>query len=230
MKRCGGALLLPAAIACMATISARVSAQSYTGGGFGVCVPRVERANRDVGCFIITDAHVGALGSTPMFWHITRFASPAAADSAAHASAPAGTTVFQAFDSTWMMTIAAEGWRATTGTPVASIGPLPITPGVSYAALYMEATMQPGMKSAIHRHSGPEAWYTLSGETCLESPAGRQVGRREEKPVIVPGGTAMQLTATGSTVRRALVLILHDSARPPTSMETTWKPADLCRR
>ena len=33
------------------------------------------------------------------------------------------------------------------------------------------------MKSAVHRHSGPEAWYTVSGETCLETPDGTQVGR-----------------------------------------------------
>src|SRR5712664_687350 len=32
----------------------------------------------------------------------------------------------------------------------------------------MEAVLRPGMKSLVHRHSGPEAWYTLAGETCLE--------------------------------------------------------------
>lgn len=36
----------------------------------------------------------------------------------------------------------------------------------------MKATFKPGMKSRIHRHSGLEAWYTISGETCLETPEG----------------------------------------------------------
>lgn len=88
--------------------------------------------------------------------------------------------------------------RPRNGKLVATIGPLPITAGRSYSALYMEASMRPGMKSAIHRHSGPEAWYTLSGETCLETPNGSMVGRAGGPPVIVPGGGPMELTATGT--------------------------------
>jgi len=30
--------------------------------------------------------------------------------------------------------------------------------GVAYTAQYMEAVLRPGMKSLVHRHSGPEAW------------------------------------------------------------------------
>src|SRR5206468_12633405 len=66
-------------------------------------------------------------------------------------------------------------------------------------------------------HSGPEAWYTLSGETCLETPNGTQVGRAGGAPVIVPGGLPMELTATGSTLRKSLVLILHDRSEEHTS-------------
>ena len=89
---------------------------------------------------------------------------------------------------------------------------------------------RPGMKSAIHRHSGPEAWYTMKGETCLETPDGTQVGRPGNPPVIVPGGQPMELTATGKAKRESLVLILHDASQPPTSMESTWKPRGLCQR
>ena len=102
--------------------------------------------------------------------------------------------------------------------------------GVTYSALYMETSMRPGMKSAVHRHSGPEAWYTLSGETCLETPEGTQVGRAGGRQVIVPGGLPMELTATGTTVRRSLVLILHDSSALPTTPELTWVPQGLCLR
>ena len=90
--------------------------------------------------------------------------------------------------------------------------------------------MRPGMKSSIHRHSGPEAWYTIQGETCLDTPNGTQVGRAGGPPVIVPGGPPMELTATGTTTRESLVLILHDASRPPTSMESTWKPRGRCQR
>ena len=80
-----------------------------------------------------------------------------------------------------------------------------------------------------HRHSGPEAWYTLSGETCLETPEGKMIGRAGGSHVIVPGGPPMHLTATGTETRRALVLILHDSAQPPTTMAPDWTPKSLCR-
>ena len=46
----------------------------------------------------------------------------------------------------------------------------------------------PGMESSTHTHSGPEVWYTVTGETCLETPDGRMVGRAGGPPVIVPAG------------------------------------------
>ena len=116
------------------------------------------------------------------------------------------------------------------GIHVTTIGPLPIKAGTTYSALYMEASMRPGMKSAVHQHSGPEAWYTLSGETCLETPAGTQVGRVHGRPVIVPEGLPMELTATGTTLRQSLVLILHDASKPPTTPEVAWVPKGLCKR
>jgi quercetin dioxygenase-like cupin family protein len=76
----------------------------------------------------------------------------------------------------------------------------------------MEAIFTPGMTAPAHRHSGPEAWHTLAGETCLETPEGKMVGRAGGSHVIVPGGPPMHLTATGTETRRALVLILRFNA------------------
>jgi len=41
----------------------------------------------------------------------------------------------------------------------------------------MEAVFTLGMRAAIHRHSGPEAWYLLSGTQCLKTPDGITVAR-----------------------------------------------------
>ena len=86
------------------------------------------------------------------------------------------------------------------------------------------------MTADEHRHSGPEAWYTLEGETCLETPEGAQIGRAGGPPVIVPGGLPMHLTATGTTLRRSLVLILYETGKPVTIAAHDWKPKGLCRR
>jgi quercetin dioxygenase-like cupin family protein len=93
----------------------------------------------------------------------------------------------------------------------------------------MEAVFTPGMTAAEHTHSGPEAWYTIAGETCLETPDGKQVGRAGGPPVIIPGGPPMHLTATGTEIRRALVLILHDANKPATTLHHDWKPKGLCK-
>jgi len=93
----------------------------------------------------------------------------------------------------------------------------------------MEAILNPGMTSAIHDHAGPEAWYTLAGETCLETPGGKLAGRAGGDPVIVRGGPPMLLTATGTEQRPALVLILHQSSKPATTMVHDWMPKGLCK-
>lgn len=193
--------------------------------GFGMCTPRSQRAAGAVGCFIVADQPVGVLDTAPVFWYIARFDS----HEQATAAAPKNGTVIDAFDTSWLMMVGDAHARPHVGTLVATIGPVPVTPGTPYSALYMEASMRPGMKSAIHRHSGPELWYTLSGETCLETPSGTMVGRAGGPPVIVPGGPPMELTATGTGIRRSLVLILHDARKKPTTMESTWKATGRCR-
>jgi quercetin dioxygenase-like cupin family protein len=85
------------------------------------------------------------------------------------------------------------------------------------------------MKSIVHRHGGPEVWYTATGETCLETPQGKLVGRPGQH-VIVPDGPPMELTATGTELRRAVVLILYDVTQPASTLVQDWKPKGLCGR
>jgi pimeloyl-ACP methyl ester carboxylesterase len=80
----------------------------------------------------------------------------------------------------WLQEEEAYGvmWRPAHGTRVAKIGPLSIVANENYSAQYMDAIFTPGMTAPAHIHSGPEAWHTVAGETCLETSDGRvQVGR-----------------------------------------------------
>ncbi|TMG83159.1 MAG: cupin domain-containing protein [Betaproteobacteria bacterium] len=101
-------------------------------------------------------------------------------------------------------------------------------PGEKYTAQYMVAVFTPGMTTPVHRHPGPEAWYTLSGEVCLETPNGKVVGRAGES-TIVPAGPPMKLTATGTEKRRSLVLILHETSEPSGILASDWTPKGLCK-
>jgi quercetin dioxygenase-like cupin family protein len=188
------------------------------------CRPRGSRSG-EVGCWIIVDDPVGSLSSAPVFWHLDTYPSRAAAEAA---KAGRGTVV-ESLGKVWLFTLAERGWRAGSGEHVSDIGPLPVREGVAYSAMYMEAIFTPGMTSSTHTHSGAEAWYTLAGETCLETPDGIMVGRAGGPAVIVPAGPPMHLTATGTVERRAIVLILHDASESATTVTHAWTPKGLCK-
>jgi len=190
-----------------------------------VCKPVSQRTS-ELGCWIMTDVAIGQLPQQPIFWHLDTYPTRAAAEAA---KGPHG-TVLESLGKVWLLTIEVAGWRPLGGERVAEIGPLPVNAATTYSAQYMEAIFTPGMTAPAHRHSGPEAWYTMAGETCLETPAGKMVGRAGGSHVIVPGGPPMHLTATGTETRRSLVLILHDAAQPPTTPAPDWTPKGLCRQ
>jgi quercetin dioxygenase-like cupin family protein len=205
----------------MVPLCAQSPAQS---AGGGICRPVSERTT-EVGCWIIAHQALGKLPDSQIFWHLDAYPTRAAAEAA---QGPSGTVV-ESLGKIWLLTIDRAGWHPSTGERVAEIGPLPIIAGEEYSAQYMEAIFNPGMTSAVHTHAGPEAWYTVAGETCLETPEGKFVGRAGGTPVIVPGGPPMQLTAIGTEQRRALVLILYQSSKPATTQAHDWTPKGLCK-
>jgi quercetin dioxygenase-like cupin family protein len=189
------------------------------------CKPVSERT-QEIGCWILADDSVGKLTRPQVFWHLDTYPTRSAAQAD---KGPQGVIV-ESFGKIWLMTISDEKWRSTHGNRVAEIGPLPIVAGEMYSAQLMEAIFPPGMTAPAHIHSGPEAWYALGGETCLEtSDGGIQIGQVGGPPVIAPMGLAMHLTATGTEQRRSIVLILHHSSEPATTMVHDWIPKGLCR-
>jgi quercetin dioxygenase-like cupin family protein len=191
------------------------------------CVPVAQRAGQEFGCFITAREELGALPKdSVLYWHIDAFTTPAAAE---RAKAAQRSTVVQSLGRSWLFTIAAHGWRPASGKRIAVVGPLPLVDADAYAAVYMEGVFKPGMHSAVHRHPGVEAWYTVDGEQCLETPQGKIEQRAGGPGMTVRGGEPMMLTGTGASVRRSLVLILQDAAKPRSVLATDWTPAGLCR-
>jgi quercetin dioxygenase-like cupin family protein len=192
-------------------------------GTGGMCIPAESRAGRKEGCFVIGAMSLGKLPDIGLYWHIDRYPNRAAAEK----EQSARSTVVEAYGSIWMFSIADKSFLTSHGEHVDSVGPLPLGSAVSYTAWYMEATFAPGMKSAVHRHTGPEAWYVLSGEQCLETPSGKTVIGTGQSG-LVPGGPPMMLTATGTGERHSLVLILGDSSLPNVLPANDWRPKGLC--
>jgi quercetin dioxygenase-like cupin family protein len=187
------------------------------------CIPAAERAGRELGCFIADATVLGKLPDEPLYWYLDTYATREAAEK----DKGKYSTIVESYAKIWLFTISNQNWKASGGQRVARVGPLPLLSASSYTAHYMEATFIPGMRSVAHRHPGPEAWYVLTGEQCLETPGHRMIVRAGES-AIVPEGPPMMLVGTGTSKRQALVLVLHDSYKPMTSLAPDWKPAELC--
>ena len=189
------------------------------------CPPVGERTGEPAPTCVVATQVIGRLQGKPVYWHLHTCRTRGAADAA---GGPRGTVV-ESLGKVWLFTIAEEEWRPATGERVAAIGPLPVDPSTEYTAVYMEAVFDPGTTAAIHSHSGPEAFYTMTGESCLETPNGRVTQRSDQQGIVVRGGPAMLLTAVGTVRRRAIALILHDLSRPATTMVHDWTPKGLCK-
>jgi quercetin dioxygenase-like cupin family protein len=190
----------------------------------GACnTPAAERKG-EIGCYLDASEELGTLPQGPWFWHLDNYPTRAAAEAA---KGPRGTVV-ESFGKIWLYTIAEEGWRAAGGGKhVATIGPLATEPGKKYTARYMEAVFAEGMHSTLHRHSGAEAWYVLSGAQCLETPDGTIIAHAGEGAV-VPQGPPMRLSSMGTETRRSVLIVLHDSALPWVNYASDWQPRGLC--
>ena len=203
----------------------QIAAQGVVGPS-GVCKPANMRTQQ-VGCWIMADDPIGQLTRSSVFWTLDVYQTRAEAE----ADKGPRAVVLESLDKVWLLSIEYEKSKPTHGVRAAEIGPLLVTVGEHYSVQYMEAIFTPGMTAPEHIHSGPEAWFTLSGETCLETSDGHvQVGRVGGPPVIVPAGLSMHLTATGTEQRRALVLILHQTSQPPTTPDHNWVAKGLCKQ
>jgi quercetin dioxygenase-like cupin family protein len=192
----------------------------------GTCIPVAERAGRELGCFVTARQELGKLpASPPLYWHVDSYPTRAAAEAARGPRS----TVVESYGRIWLFTIAPADWRpAPGGTRVDRVGPLPLVKADTFAATYMEGTFAPGMQSVVHRHPGAEAWVTLGGSMCLETPAGKIEGRAGEPGVFVGPGIPMILTGTGTGVRRSLVLVLQDATKPRSTPAPDWTPRNVC--
>jgi len=235
MKSCLITVLLVVSVLCMARgIHAQSAPPASTDATLGTdgkplpgtsipCAPIAEK-RQELGCYVIARQKL-VLPQGPMSWHLDTFATHAAAEAA---KGPRG-VVTEAFERTWLLTIDAPDWRPAGGSAhVASVGPLPLEPrAAQYTAFYVATTFRPGLASFVHEHPGPEAWFIVSGEQCLETPDGALPGRAGEG-FVVRGNLPMVVRATGTEIRRNFALVLHDASKEVTSRVEHWKPRGLC--
>jgi quercetin dioxygenase-like cupin family protein len=186
-----------------------------------VDVPADEK-RPEFGCFNVGVATGLHFTQASVYWHLRGFPSRKAAEAAKSATG----FVVEEDGRVWLSEIGPRNTPPAGGEAIAVVGPLQLPAAKSYAAVLSYAAMRPGDNSRVHIHPGPEGWYVLAGEQCLETPAGA-TSARAGGTMTVRSNTPMELSVTGKTLRRAFALVIHDSAQAR-GKPSDWKPSGAC--
>jgi quercetin dioxygenase-like cupin family protein len=178
----------------------------------------------EFGCFNVGTVKELHFREPAVYWHLHVFGSRKAAEAARSASG----IVVEEDGRVWLSEFGARETTPRGGEAVAVVGPLQLPVAKSYSAVLSYAVMRPGDSSRVHTHPGPEGWYVLAGEQCLETPAGANRAGAGQT-LTVPPNVPMELNVTGTTLRRAFALVIHDSAQQR-GIPSDWKPPGACSR
>jgi quercetin dioxygenase-like cupin family protein len=174
------------------------------------------------GCFNVGTVTGLHFSQASVYWHLRTFPSRKAAEAARSATG----IVVEEDGRVWLSEFGDRNRAPRGGESIAVVGPLQLPPARSYAAVLSYAVMRPGDSSRVHTHPGPEGWYVLAGEQCLETPAGANRARAGGT-ASVPANIPMELKVTGKTLRRAFALVIHDSTQER-GINSDWKPSGAC--
>ncbi len=184
--------------------------------------PGVKRP--EFGCFNIGAVTGLQFSEASVYWHLRAFPNREAAEAAKSATG----IVVDEDGRVWLSEFGSLDSAPRGGEAIAVVGPLPLLAAKSYSAVLSYAVMRPSDKSRVHTHPGPEGWYVLAGEQCLETPAGTKRAEAGGTMTVRPN-IPMELNVTGTTLRRAFALVIHDATQER-GTPSDWKPSGACRR
>jgi quercetin dioxygenase-like cupin family protein len=178
----------------------------------------------EFGCFNVGVATGLHFPQASVYWHLRAFPNRKAAEAAKSAAG----IVVEEDGRAWLSEFGARHAAPRGGRAVAVVGPLQLPAAASYTAVLSYAVMRPGDDSRVHTHPGPEAWYVLAGAQCLETPRGADRARAGGTTIVGPN-IPMELHVSGTALRRAFALVIHDSTQQR-GIPSDWKPRGACQR
>lgn len=185
----------------------------------GLCTAPAAEYVGEPGCYLAAELDIGDVNSTA-YWHLYTFKTAAAARSEAARHRHA--VVIEAHGKVWLNLLGSADEKVEGGEKQTVIGPLAV-PARGHARI-LESWFPPGMITRTHSHPGPEVFYVVDGEQCVETPKGQQRIRAGEH-YVVEAGPHLQAAPQG---RRSLVLLLVSATAPWMQLEPDWKPTGLC--
>jgi len=177
-----------------------------------LCVENSPERKGEFGCSIVEDKTLPDKTKDPVVWHIDRFTN----SEAAKAAVGTASVAFEAHGSWWLMSVERDNNDHHGGEHVAAVKLSPLPSASKLSMRVLSAYIPSGMTSRVHFHSGVEAFYTVDGEQCLQTPDKAYHLRRGDT-LVIPTGVTMGIIAIGDKPRRAFGLIVYDSAKPPTT-------------
>ncbi|HYC16507.1 MAG TPA: lipocalin-like domain-containing protein [Pseudolabrys sp.] len=158
----------------------------------------------------VVEKKIPQLPPGPLFWRVDNF--PTLADAQA-AAGPTGLAA-EVAGKVWLFTLGPKGRSSLGGSAVAEIGPVPPISAPEYLLRINSSGGPPGAKTPVHMHPGSETFYVLSGELSQKSPHGVSPLRAGQ---FMPGhgpGMPMEISSSGTTDLRALVMFVVDATKP----------------
>ena len=164
----------------------------------------------------IAEKKIPQLPPGPLFWRIENFPTLAQAQATAGPSALAA----EAAGKAWLFTLSAKGGSSPGATKVAEIGPVPTFSAPEYLLRINSAGGRSGAKTPVHTHPGSESFYVIMGELSQKTPQGVSHADAGE---VMPGhgpGMPMEVSSSGTSDLKALVMFVADASKPFSSPAT----------
>ena len=164
----------------------------------------------------VAEKKVTELPAGPWYWLIENFQTLHQARTAAGPTSLAA----EANGKVWLFTLGAKGAMGHGGSRVAEIGPVAPITAPEYLLRINDVGGPPGVKTPVHSHPGSETFYVLSGQLDQKSPHGES---RLDAGQAMPGhgpGMPMQVSSSGTSDLKALVMFVVDASKPFSSPAT----------
>lgn len=179
-------------------------------------LPSTAMAQTPLSITPLAQKKVTELPAGSLFWRIENFASL----SQAQAAAGTWSLAAESAGKVWLFTLGPAGESSTGGVKVAEVGPIPPVAAPQYLLRINLASGPPGSMTPVHTHPGSEAFFVLNGEQSIRGPHGVMRVQSGQPEAGHGAGMPMQVSSSGSTDLKALVMFVVDATQPFSSPAT----------
>lgn len=189
----------------------------------GCSAPALENVGKP-GCYLSAQIHLQRAPAT-IYWHIYTFGDSASARG--EAKRHQWSTLAYSHGRTWLYVLGPRRLRLPYGRRMASIGPMQLAPGKPVTARFIESIFPPGMRTRVHSHPGPEGFYVVEGEQCMETPMTRRRVTAGGSFIVPAGDAHVQAAING---RRNIGVVFQPDGTEWMRIEDRWSPSTFCLR